>query len=105
MLSLAEYEAGVDHMCGFHRSQRDPSTNFFTFEVEHCPMCEAITRDERKRAARDEEVRKQAGDDAAKANLPSDGAKVYLRQVWPDETDRRLPDAGQPKAADDHGQQ
>lgn len=87
MLGLAEYEAGVCS-CGFHRSQRDPAENFYTWETETCPMCSASAKRDRENEAEDAKVRKAAGDGPI-TSLPSDGRKTYLRQMTPDEVEER----------------
>ena len=83
--ALDLYEAGVCNDCGIHHSLSGDLENVFTFSERICNTCAGSDRYARMMAEAEEKVRKMREGAPAASPLPSDGRKVYLRQMSPQE--------------------
>jgi hypothetical protein len=88
LLALRAYEAGVC-ACGIHESLAADKSNFFTFENRVCNVCKGL--DQYKRVAADEMKRATdlIQDLPPIAPRPTDGRRLYIRQLGPMEVAAR----------------
>lgn len=87
LLALAHYEADVCD-CGIHSSQSHDKANVYTFQTDVCPVCAGVDVYGRVQHADDDLLLDREYGEAgppAKAPLPADGRRTYLRRASEDE--------------------
>lgn len=87
LLAYLAYQRGICD-CGIHESLKDPS-NFFTFEYRTCPICKGLAQEGRKQAEQDGRVAEQLKDAPPATSRPSDGRRMFVRQLSPREVEAR----------------
>ena len=88
LLALRRYQAEVCD-CGIHESQTADKSNVFTFDKRTCPVCKGLAQYQRILAAEDRSAEDQVKDAPPATPRPSDGRRLYVRQLSPVEVAER----------------
>ena len=80
LLALRAYQAGVCE-CGVHESLTADKANVFTLEKRTCPVCRSSAQYGRVLAEEDKRAEERLKDAAPVTPRPSDGRRVFLRQL------------------------
>lgn len=75
--------------CGLHESIHSDPDRAFTFEDRFCSVCRGQAAWARVVAASDQEEAEAHKDAPPKEPRPSDGRHTYLRQMTPEEVEKR----------------
>lgn len=88
LLAYMEYRAGVCD-CGVHESLTADKSNFFTFERRTCPVCKGLAQYQRLLAVEDKAAEDKVRDASPATPRPSDGRRLFIRQLDPMEVAAR----------------
>ncbi|GEB17242.1 hypothetical protein GUY44_18875 [Pimelobacter simplex] len=98
MLELRLYEAGVCSGCGYHVSLTSDLDNHFAIEVDHCPVCAGVAKNDRIQHAADKKALKAMGDEdkiPSTRKRPGDGRRVSVRYRGKKSVEQQDRDDGQ----------
>lgn len=88
LLALRAYQAGVC-ACGIHESLASDTSNYFTFPQKVCPVCKGLAQYQRILQDEDKRAEEQLKDQPPVTPRPSDGRRLYVRQMSPLEVAER----------------
>jgi hypothetical protein len=94
LMAYLAYQAGICE-CGIHESLSSDKSNFFTFEKRTCLACRGKAQYLRILADEDKAVEDRLENAPPAAARPSDGRRLFLRQLSPLEVAARRSQHGQ----------
>lgn len=87
MLALADYEAGICSGCGWHHDLIHEPGAGFKIDLDTCPVCAQVAQYGRWQEELDKENDRRIGETDAREPRPTDGRKVRLQHLTPQQAE------------------